>query len=188
MGGQHTRYSTTALHHIRDLQAERQRTGFPTTPTTGTRHATATDSPALIDLDLLDHIEKTAVEIVATTHYAAPTAGPAPTDLHELHEWADEATADLEGERRQIHDAMMLRQALEHAARAGNDAYVQAVAHYETCPRCHCWGLHWSRAARAALCANKKCCEAQGFVTRLSLQQVAERRVAREAALRDAAV
>lgn len=183
MGGH--RYSTTAAQQLRALQAERERTGYQTAPTDGTRSSTHT-SPALADLVLSDHLEKTTRELVDRTYQAIPTAGLAPEEIDDLYAWSERAAQSLPRERRLVHDAMMLRQSLEHALLAGDDARVQAVVRFESCPRCECWGLYYSRVVRAVMCAVSRCTDRDGRPSNWSLQQISERRVAREAALHTA--
>ncbi|MEU7435701.1 hypothetical protein AB0B07_33410 [Streptomyces sioyaensis] len=154
-----------------------------TRSSSNTRRATRVHPGAPIDLDVLDHIEAAAHEIVAQTYTAVPTAGPAPHEVEALYSWAEQATAHLPAERQQARDAMMLRQSLEHSLHAGDPGPVTAMVRYESCPTCRCWGLMWSRADWVVLCANRRCHDTVGLPTRWSLQEIAERHVARVAAL-----
>ncbi|MFE1767279.1 hypothetical protein ACFW81_24055 [Streptomyces angustmyceticus] len=180
MGGDSS-YSTTAAKRLRALRAEHLTPAVR--PSSSTRRATRVHAPAIIDLDVLDHIEAAAHEIVAETYTAVPTAGPAPSNPEAVYAWADQVTAHLPAERRQVRDALMLRQSLEHSLQAGEPAPVTALVRGESCPTCRCWGLMWSRADWVVLCANRRCHDTVGLPTRWNLQQICERHVARVAAL-----
>ncbi|PBC72334.1 MULTISPECIES: hypothetical protein [unclassified Streptomyces] len=180
MGGDDS-YSTTAAQRLRTLRVEHL---TPTKrPSSSTRRATQSHSPALIDLDVLDHIEVAVHEMAAHTYTAVPTAGPAPRTPEAFYAWSEEVTAHLPAEKQQVRDALMLRQSLEHSLHAGDTAPVTAVVRFESCPTCRCWGLMWSRADWVVLCANRRCHDTVGLPSRWSLQQICERHVARVAAL-----
>jgi hypothetical protein len=174
MGGDS--YSTTAARRLRTLQAEHLTPARR--PSDGMSRPTRVHASAPIDLDVLDYIEAAAHEVIAHTRTAVPAAGPAPQGIDEVYAWAERATSHLEAERQQIRDALMVRQGLEHALRAGNESVIRR----EPCPRCACWGLFWSRHAQVATCVNKRCTMKGGRASRWSLQQLAEHHVARKAA------
>lgn len=172
--------STTAARRLRTLT---EQLTPATRPADGMPRPTRVHAPAPINLDVLDYIEAAAHEIIAHTYTAVPTAGPAPREVGAVYAWAEQATAHLETERQQIHEALVVRQSLEHALRAGNSTVVRR----EPCPACSCWGLFWSRGAQLATCVNKRCATTTGRASRWTLQQLAEHHVARKAtALRNA--
>ena len=174
MGGDS--YSTTAARRLRTLHAEHLRP--PTRPADGMPRPTTVHAPVPIDLDILDYIETATHEVIAHTYTAAPTAGPAPTETAAIYAWAEEATAHLDAERLLIRDALLVRQGMEHALRAGDDTVIRR----EPCPACACWGLFWSPATSTAACVNKRCTTATGRTSRWTLQQLAEQHIARKAA------
>lgn len=179
MGGDS--YSTTAARRLRTLRVEHL---VPAArPSSSTRRATQVHAPAPIDLDALDYIVASAHEIVAHTYTAVPTAGPAPRTPEALYAWSEEVTAHLPAEKQQVRDALTLRQSLEHSLHAGDIAPVTAMVRYESCPTCRCWGLMWSRTDWLVLCSNRRCHDTVGLPTHWTLQQIAERHVARVAAL-----
>lgn len=174
MGGDS--YSATAARRLRTLHAEHLTP--PVRPGNGMPRPTAVHASVPIDLDVLDHIVAAAHEIVAHTHTAVPTAGPAPRNPEAVYAWAEEVTAHLPAERQQVRDALTLRQSFEHALRAGNDTVIRK----EPCPKCSCWGLFWTRHGQVATCVNKRCTTKGGRASRWTLQQLAEHHVARKAA------
>lgn len=178
MGGQqqHESYSHTAASRLRALHTEHLAPA--TRPSNGMPRPTTVHPGVPIDLDVLDYIEAAAHEVVAHTHTVVPTAGPAPHDLDAVYAWAEKATAHLDVERQQMRDALMVRQGFEHALRVGNDIVIRR----EPCPSCSCWGLFWNRATRTANCVNRRCTTKTGRASRWTLQQLAERHVARHTA------
>ncbi|MFK8851299.1 hypothetical protein [Streptomyces sp. Ac-502] len=165
-------------------QAPRRTAPSPNTPgrpaDPGPR-ATRVHSPALLDLGLLDYIENAAREVIAHTYTAVPTAGPAPHDADAVYAWAEEHTAHLDAERRRDHDALLVRQAMEHALAAGDES----VLSREPCPGCGCWGaLLWRAAARRAVCVNRYCTDRHGRPSTWSLAHLADRHLAAREARR----
>lgn len=168
-----TNYSSTAA---RRLRAVHHQALTPPSPTTGPGpRTTRVHSPALVDLALLDYIETAAHEVIAHTHTAVPTAGPAPHDADAVYTWAEEHIRDLDAARRRDHDALLVRQAMEHALALGDET----VLRREPCPGCACWGaLFWNTAVRRAVCVNRYCTDRHGRPTTWSLAHLADRHVA----------
>ncbi|MFH9426007.1 hypothetical protein [Streptomyces sp. NPDC017529] len=168
-----TSYGSTAARRLRAVQHEaRTPPGRPADP--GPR-ATRVHSPALVDLGLLDYIEAAAHEVIASTYTAVPTAGPAPAAADAVYAWAEAATAHLDTERRRAHDALMLRQAMEHALATRDETLLRR----EPCPGCRCWGaLFWNAAAHRAVCVNRYCTDRHGGPTTWTLAHLADRHIA----------
>jgi hypothetical protein len=174
MGGDS--YSTTAARRLRTL-AEHHLTP-PMRPSDGMPRPTTVHASTPVNLDALDYIDAAAHEVIAHTYTAVPTAGPAPHEADAVYDWAEQATAHLDDERKKKHQVLVVRQSMEHALRAGDETVVRR----ETCPRCGCWGLFWSPYAQVATCVNKRCATKSGRASRWLLQQLAEHHVARKAA------
>ena len=145
-----------------------------TTPRT-TRRAPARRAPATapsepINLDILDHMMKAAREIIDYTREVVPDASPPPAAAEGIYRWMVKLTPHLDAERQMVRDAIIHRQALEHAL-AMND---EDVIRYEECPGCTCWSLFWRADDEQAACVNRYCAAQLGRPSVWTLQQIAE--------------
>lgn len=119
-------------------------------------------------IGLLDHLQAAYDEAVTHTRALAPQAPPAPADQREIYRWMNEATRDLEEEKRLVLRALTYRQGLEHAIRAGDDLVVRPA----TCPECGCFSLVWDADRRRVVCIVTDC-RRDGRPTALTLHEVA---------------
>lgn len=139
------------------------------------RTPTATEAPAPIDLNIVDHIRAAVHEIEQHTRAAdwARPAGPAPADAADVYAWAREHTAHLDQERQQAREAIIYRQGLEHAIAMGDTDAVRT----HPCPECGCWGLYWRTAARRAVCVNRRCTDKDGVANTWTLARIAQQHI-----------
>lgn len=131
------------------------------------------DSPAPLDLGVLDYMQAAVAEVVTHTRAAAPEAGPAPAEAHAVYAWMREHTAHLEDERQRAGEAIVLRQALEHALAMGDEKAVRSLP----CPGCGCWGLFWRPATRKVVCVNRYCTDSAGAGRSFTLAHLAQQQI-----------
>lgn len=110
---------------------------------------------APVDLALIDYVTGVVAEAAAFVHATTPPdqplpAGPGPD---RLYDWIDAHTGHLDTARAAARDALVYRQALEHALRAGDETVIRR----EACPACGCLGLFWSPERQRARCAYAPC-------------------------------
>lgn len=132
----------------------------------------AAHSPSLLNLAVLEQMERARREVIEETRMASPTAGPAPYGA-AVYAWMERSTAGLRDERAQVRAAMVYRQSLQHAVAAGQ---VTAVRR-ESCPSCACWSLVWDAARQRAVCAVRLCTDDRGRPSVWTLAQLAEKAV-----------
>lgn len=174
---------TTAERRLRLLQAEftqHQRRG----PGDG-RTATRTESPAPLNLAVIDRIHAAVHEVIEHTRTAdrSHPAGPAPADAARVYDWAREHTAHLDTEHQQARETLIYRQGLEHAITMGDTTVVRR----HPCPGCGCWGLAWRPAVQRAACPNRYCLDDDGLSRSWPLATLAHRHVARQFATKSSA-
>lgn len=165
---------TTAARRLRLLQAELhqpQRRGPDAGRVTGTAEPTAP-----IHLGVLDHIRASVSEVERYTRAEAPKAGPLPPEAGAVYDWMREHTAHLDEQRRQAREALIYRQGLEHAIRAGNVSVVRR----HPCPACGTLGLFWRAAAQRAACVNRYCLDHNSLSHSWTLAYLAQQHVARK--------
>ncbi|HEX5567934.1 MAG TPA: hypothetical protein VFY14_13580 [Streptomyces sp.] len=131
-------------------------------------------SAAPVDLGVVDHMAATLRELVTHARAANPQAGPPPEDGDDVYQWWSTNTAHLDGERARHRDALVHRQALEHAIRLGEETVIRRIP----CPGCRCWGLFWRPASQRAVCVNRHCRPGKGPSV-WTLRQLAEYQVDR---------
>lgn len=158
-----------------------------TTPTSSRRtHGRRAPTPAPrepVNLEILDHVTKSAREIVDYTRQAVPEASPPPATAEDIYNWMVRLTPHLDVERQMARDAIIHRQSLEHALAMGD----KDVIRRETCPSCCCWSLFWRRGEEQAACVNRHCTDQLGRPSLWTLKQIAEHRVAAKYAARKTA-
>lgn len=172
---------TTAERRLRLLQAEftqHERRG----PGDG-RIATRTESPAPINVGVLDYINAAATEVIQHTRTAAPEAEPYAGPLPGLYEWAREKTDSLDAGRQQARETLIYRQGLEHAIEMGETCVIRK----HPCPACGCWGLLWRPAAHRAACVNRYCVDDDGLSHTWPLKTLAHHHIARQFATKSSA-
>ncbi|MFD8384281.1 hypothetical protein ACFV2X_38165 [Streptomyces sp. NPDC059679] len=145
------------------------------TPTTAPREP--------INLDILDHLTKSTREIVDYTREVVPDADPPPATAEGIYGWMVKLTPHLDVDRQMVRDAIIHRQALEHAIAMGD----KDVIRYEECPGCTCWSLFWRYGEDQAACVNRYCADQLGRPSLWTLQQIAEHYVDVKYAARKAA-
>ncbi|ACX71091.1 malonate decarboxylase gamma subunit [Streptomyces phage ZL12] len=171
----------TTEHRLRLLQAEftqHQRRG----PGDG-RTATRTESPAPVNLGVLDYMAAAVTEVIQHTRAAAPTAEPYNGPLPGLYEWSRENTASLDAGRQQARETLIYRQGLEHAIEMGDTTVVRK----HPCPACGCWGLMWRPAVNQAACPNRYCIDDDGLSHAWPLKTLAHHHVAKRFGLKSSA-
>jgi hypothetical protein len=142
-------------------------------PPIGTgRHATATEAPAPLDLDILDYIEAKTAETIAFTHQVAPDADRAPREPSEVPRWAVEATATAGPYEQQARDALLYKQALESALLMGEKWRIRR----HPCPRCETWALFITGGR--IVCAHTRCTGDDGLASTWTTAQIAHAHVA----------
>lgn len=124
---------------------------------------------APLDLDLIDHITDSVREIRAEALADNPAAGPLPADAARAYDWWRASTPELEGERLLAREAVIYRQGLEHAIQAGDTKVVRK----HPCPACGCWGVHWLRPEKRAVCMNRDCRDEDGLARMWELKHLA---------------
>lgn len=173
--------NTTTAQRLRLLQAEF--TQFERRGPGDGRTATRTESPALINLAVLDRIHAAVHEVVEHTRATVPDAGPVPADAHRVYDWARQHTAHLEPERQQARETVIYRQGLEHALAMGDTTVIRK----HPCPGCGCWGLMWRPAVQRAACPNRYCLDDDGLSRSWELKTLAHHHVARQLGLKSSA-
>ncbi|MEV2259133.1 hypothetical protein AB0J13_10795 [Streptomyces anulatus] len=172
---------TTAERRLRLLQAEftqHAKTG----PGDG-RTATRTESPAPLNLAVIDRIRAAVHEVVEHTRTAAPGAGPLPADTARVYDWARQNTAHLGTERQQARETLIYRQDLEHAIEMGDTGVIRK----HPCPGCGCYGLAWRPARQRAACPNRYCLDDDGLSRSWQLAALAHHHIARQFATKSSA-
>jgi hypothetical protein len=135
---------------------------------------TAVAPEALVDLDVVDHIQASLREVVDDTLAANPDAGPLPARVEGAYRWYVENTAHAPEAVRQRRDTVIYRQGLEHAIAMGNVKVIRP----HRCPQCRTLGLMWPRGAEAAVCTNRNCVDADGMSSTWTLARLAYEHVA----------
>jgi hypothetical protein len=138
------------------------------------RSSRLTESPALVNLGVVDRIRAAVYEVETHTRAAAPEAGPFTGEATRVYDWARAFTADLEPERQQAREAIIYRQGLEHALAMGDTTVIRK----HPCPECGCWGLYWRAAAGRAVCVNHYCTDNDGLANTWSLARLARQYIA----------
>ncbi|WP_097865851.1 hypothetical protein [Streptomyces sp. rh34] len=172
---------TTTERRLRLLQAE-----FTQLEQRGPgdgRTATRTESPAPLNLAVIDRIRAAVYEVETHTRAAVPDAGPLPADAARVYDWARQHTADLEPQRQQARETLIYRQGLEHAIEMGDASVIRK----HPCPGCGCWGLIWRPAAHRAACVNRYCVDHDGLSHTWPLKTLAHHHVARQFATKTSA-
>ncbi|PVC80565.1 hypothetical protein DBP19_36115 [Streptomyces sp. CS090A] len=171
----------TTEHRLRLLQAEF--TQFERRGPGDGRTATRTESPAPVNLGVLDYLTAATTEVVEHTRAAAPDAQPFAGPLPDLYEWSRQATADLDTGRQQARETLIYRQGLEHALEMGDSTVIRK----HPCPGCGCWGLMWRPAVQRAACPNRYCIDDDGLSRTWELKTLAHHHIAEQLALKASA-
>ncbi|MEU1327164.1 hypothetical protein [Streptomyces microflavus] len=167
----------TTAQRLRLLQAEftqHQRRG----PGDG-RTATRTESPAPLNLGVVDYITSATTEVVEHTRSMAPDAQPFAGPLPSLYAWSRQQTANLDAERQAASEALIYRQGLEHALAMGDTNVVCE----HPCPACGCWGLLWRPAIERAACVQRYCVDNDGLSHTWPLKTLAQQHIAKKTAV-----
>jgi hypothetical protein len=130
---------------------------------------TAVAPEALVDLDVVDHIQASLREVVDGTLAANPEADPLPERVQDVYRWVVENTATAPEAVQQRRDTVIYRQSLEHAIALGNVKVVRP----HRCPQCRTLGLMWPRGGERAVCTNRRCLDADGMSSTWDLAQLA---------------
>lgn len=163
---------TTTAQRLRLLQAEFLVPGS-TGPGDG-RSATRTTSPALVNLGIVDHMRSSTTEVIEYVQAEAPDAGRYTGEAPGVYAWMRESTKDTTPEKRDVRDAIVYRQGLEHAVAAGNYKVIRP----HRCPACRTFGLFWVPAAGQAACVNRHCIDDEGLARTWSLARLAQQHIA----------
>ncbi|MFJ8677178.1 hypothetical protein [Streptomyces sp. NPDC093589] len=145
----------------------------------GAPRARAVHAPPPCDLGLLDHLQQSRRELIDTTrvmlagHPTPQPLPPAPAD-EGIYQWMVESTAHLDAGRRRAQDAIVYRQGLEHALRAGDTLVIRR----EACPGCGCWSLMWRQQIQRAVCIQRECRDDIGRASQWELRQLAHHHIA----------
>lgn len=138
--------------------------------------ATASVPEALVNLEVVDHIQASLREVVGDTLAANPDAGPLPPRVEGAYRWYIENTRNAPEADQQRRDTVIYRQGLEHAIAMGN----RKVVRPHRCPQCRTLGLMWPRTLEAerAVCTNRNCLDAEGMASTWTLAQLAYEHIA----------
>jgi hypothetical protein len=138
--------------------------------------ATVSVPEALVDLDIVDHIQASLREVVDDALAANPEAGPLPARVEGVYRWYVEHTINAPEAVQQRRDTVIYRQGLEHAIAMGNTKVVRP----HRCPACRTFSLMWPRAqgAERAVCTNRRCLDAEGMTCTWTLARLAYEHVA----------
>lgn len=132
----------------------------------------AAHSPSLVNLGVLEQMERAYREVVEETRLVAPQAGPAPHGPG-VYGWMEDYTAGLADQRAQVRAAMVYRHSLQHALAAGRVLVIRR----ESCPACGCWSLIWDKDRQRAACGVRLCVDERGRPSVWTLAQLAEKAV-----------
>ena len=148
-------------------------------------HTRPTESPALVDLSVVDHITACIREIADHTHQVNPGADPLPPRVEGAYTWYLDNTRNADAAQQQRRDTVIHRQRLEHAIAAGD----RSVVRPHRCPACNTFGLMWPRGSDKAVCTNGDCLTKDGLSRKWTLAKLAYEHVAAtsEKAVRDCA-
>lgn len=135
-------------------------------------HTAPVHSPALVDLDAVDHINASLREVIDYAHQAAPDGEPPSERSQSVYQWVVDRTQDADEDVKRRRDTIIYRQSLEHAIAAGD---IKAVRPHR-CPACRTLGLMWRGGA--AVCTNGKCLTREGLSHRWTLARLAYEHVA----------
>ncbi|MFE9491438.1 hypothetical protein ACFYNF_34210 [Streptomyces sp. NPDC006641] len=140
------------------------------------RSSRITESPALVNLGVVDRIRAAVYEVEHHTRAAAPGAGQYTGEESRVYDWARRHTAHLEAEQQQAREAIIYRQGLEHAIAAGDITVIRR----HPCPQCGCLGLYWYEAAQRAVCVNHYCTDDDGISNAWELKRLAQDHIAQK--------
>jgi hypothetical protein len=148
-------------------------------------HTHPTESPALVDLSIVDHITAAIREVVADTLAVNPAPSPLPHRVEAAYDWYRHNTANADSAQRQRRDTIIYRQRLEHAIAAGDTSVVRP----HRCPACRCFSLFWKRELGKAVCTNGECLTKDSLSHKWDLARLAYEHIAAmsEKAVRDCA-
>ncbi|HEY5834942.1 hypothetical protein [Streptomyces sp.] len=162
-------YAAANVRHLADTQT-RPRTGSVLVPGR-TRRA---NPGSLIDPGILDHMVASHAELVEHTRANTDMTPPVPPEHAAVYSWWAQQAPQLSEGARRAGEAIVYRQALEHALRADDITAIRR----ERCPSCDCLSLRWVAAMRAAVCMNTKYdSDERARPRRFNLQQIAEKAV-----------
>lgn len=150
-------------------------TALPARPSDPSGHTRSPHGAAPIHAGILDYMAASRDEVVQHARTAVPAdevQRPIPRDHAEVYGWLAEHTPYLDPAARKVAEAIVYRQALEHALRA-RDA---TVIRKERCPSCRCWSLIWRASEQRAVCSNGHDLAA-GRPRRFTLAELAEEAV-----------
>lgn len=139
-------------------------------------HTRPSAPAAPIHVGILDHMTASRTELVEHARAAIPAdevRRPVPREAAEVYAWYEEHTPYLDAAARRAGEAIMYRQALEHALRNRD----LTVIRKERCPSCRCFSLVWYAALGVAACVNERDLGGDGRPRRYSLAQLAEKAV-----------
>ena len=136
------------------------------------RSATRTTSPALVNLGILDHMNRAVAEVVEHVQAENPQARPYSGGAAGIYTWMHEN--DTAPERQDVREALIYRQGLEHAIAAGNTKVIRP----HRCPACRTYGLFWREQAGHAACVNRHCVDEHGLSRTWSLERLAQQHIA----------
>jgi len=141
-------------------------------PSDGPRRTRPSTPAAPIHPGILDHVTAARREVVEHARAVIPedlVRGPVPREAVEVYRWYEQHTPYLDAGARRAGEAIMYRQALEHALRARDTTVIRR----ERCPSCRCFSLLWQGALQAAVCVNDRDLH-HGRPRRYTLAQLAE--------------
>ncbi|QKW31448.1 hypothetical protein HUT11_35385 (plasmid) [Streptomyces seoulensis] len=131
-----------------------------------------------------DHITRSITEVVNHTRAINPDAEPVPVHVANVYEWCRANTAAADADQEQQREALIYRQGLEHAIRAGDHSVIRP----HRCPSCGAPGLFWQRHLQAAMCVNRHCARRNhGRHQQYSLAELAYEHVATKNAKKSSA-
>lgn len=154
---------------LRNLTASRSI--LPARPTGPSGHVRAVEPSTPLDVGLLDYMLATQHEVIE--HTRASVVGPLPPASADIYRWYEQQTPAMDAGARRAGEAMLYRQGLEHALRAGEVEVIRK----ERCPSCRCFTLTWKRRLSAAICDNDRDLDEQQRNRRWTLAQLAQQAV-----------
>ncbi|MFB7738264.1 hypothetical protein ACFC08_28525 [Streptomyces sp. NPDC056112] len=139
------------------------------------RRSPSTTPSTPLNVGLVDHLARTADELVKLTREIAPDAGPRPARIEGLVDWCVESTGSADADQQAYRDQVLEKQRLQHAVRLGE--YDEVCKH--PCPGCGCWGLMWDQGGNRARCTNRRCRTPEGLTSTWTLARLAAQKIQR---------
>lgn len=150
-------------------------TALPARPSDPSGHTRSPHGAPPIHPGILDYLVSSEDEVVRHARTAVPAdqvQRPIPREHADVYTWLAEHTPYLDPEARRVGDAIVYRQALEHALRARDVTVIRK----ERCPSCRCLGLIWRPSEQRAVCSNGRDL-LHGRPRRYTLAELAEKAV-----------